>query len=248
MNYTTNDRLLKRLGGIKVHFITSIYDIFSQLKTAKVISAEYKIKQTENPLQASKELFKKLPESVIPQCNILHRFILQKPLILSKYRKEEGKLLYYMNLCRVTCSRGKSTFCTKHMEIWHIISNGSPVYHSFSWSRENKLWLLTSATAVEEVGKAVVLKTVEGQLQLLKARFCRVELGWVTAQVHFLLLMRGWQRMGKSTSPHKEKPFKFPLPPLSTFQFKCTQPHTRPGRHLLATLLSKSHFLFSEKK
>lgn len=159
----------KSLGNIKMlHSIHLLY-IFPVKNSQNHLSWIQNRQKTLPKHQ--RRCLKRLPEPVIPQCNILHRFILQKPLILSKCRKEEWNLLYYINLCRVTCSRGKSTCCTKHMEIWHIISNGSPVYHNLFWSRENKLWLLTPTTAVKEAGKAVLLKTVEGQSQLLKARF-----------------------------------------------------------------------------
>ena len=64
-----------------------------------------------------------------------------------------------------------------------------------------------STTAVAEAWKAAVLKTVEGELQLLRATFGRLEPGQVTVQLYFLLLVKGWQGASKSAFPNQEKPF-----------------------------------------
>jgi len=51
----------------------------------------------------------------------------------------------------------------------------------------------SASTAVAEVGKLAVLRTIEGGIQLLRARLGRLEPGQVTVQLHFLLLVRVWQ-------------------------------------------------------
>lgn len=78
---------------------------------------------------------------------------------------------------------------------------------NFSEAKETSCDSSASTAAVAEVGKAAVLKTVEGELQLLRAKFGTLEPGWVTVQLHFLLLAKAWQGAGKPTFPHQEKPF-----------------------------------------
>lgn len=77
---------------------------------------------------------------------------------------------------------------------------------NFSEGEETRCACSASTTAVAEAGRAAVLKTVDGELQLLRAKFGRLGLGRVTLQLH-VLLVRGWQGASKSTFPHHEKLF-----------------------------------------